>query len=884
MTNRITRALLRACLLLAATSVGLAAAESSGSLEVGLVDLHREASGADVASDVPVVARRYAPSRQVDVLHVQIDVTPDFDKRTIAARTTLRFAPVGTSLAQLRLDAVDLAVSEVTATVPIRGNQVTNEAIVVTFASPVPAGQEAIVTVTYTAEPRRGLYFRTPDMGYPANEAHLFSQGEPIEARHWFPGFDEPNEKFTSEVIVHVPAGMVALSNGHLVSRQAQPGTKRVTFRWLQDQPHVNYLVSLVVGPFESLRDDSGRVPLAMHFLPSQARYAAASFERTRDMMDFLERETGTPYPWVKYDQVFVADFIALGMENTSLSTLSDRLLFAPESEKLRSNDWVLAHELAHQWFGDLVTTKDWSHAWLNEGFATYFHHRYAGHREGADVFRYGLYRDLRRILEQGDATPLVKRDFNEPIDQFRYWRAYSKGAWTVHMLRSQLGDELFAKVLRTYLERHGFSNAVTEDLNRVLEEVSGRSFDRFFDQWVYHGGLPELQVQYAWDEHARLATLSLTQTQQLGPQVLTFAIPLRLRFVLADGQRIDRDVVLDSRTQDFAFSLPQAPRIVRVDPDFTVLAKVAFKAPPAMLAAQLDDARDMIGRLQAIEQLAQRQDRASIELLAKALRGDAFYGVRIAAAEGLRKIHTREALMALVESARQPDARVRSALVEALSGFYREEAFAALRELLSRERNPHIVADALEAIGAYSKQTVPDLLLSSLQARSFRNEVGQGAIAGMRAQDDPRYVGEIRRAVETHGERFTRSGLGQALDALAFLGRHQGDKKALRSFIAGFTRSSNVTVQRAALAALGTLEDPGALPILKPFADGPVDSPARSAAERALAALQNAREPSDELKDLREEVLDLHKQNDALRKDVEGLQRREEAMRKPTD
>jgi aminopeptidase N len=184
--------------------------------------------------------RKYAPDRTVDILHLSLDVTPDFKLRTITGKATLRFKPIAKALEEIRLDAVDLMVESVTSTERILGHQIAREQIVVTFAEPVPADKEATVTVTYRCEPKQGVYFRTPEMGYPAADTHLWTQGEPSEAKHWFPSYDFPNEKFTSEMICRVPEGMTVLSNGRKISEEKDPATGLVTFRWLQDKPHVN--------------------------------------------------------------------------------------------------------------------------------------------------------------------------------------------------------------------------------------------------------------------------------------------------------------------------------------------------------------------------------------------------------------------------------------------------------------------------------------------------------------------------------------------------------------------------------------------------------------------------------------------------------------------
>src|SRR2546425_14442 len=277
--------------------------------------------------------RKYAPDREIDIRHLALDVTPNFKQRTIAGKATLKFKPIAKPFQELKLDAVDLDVESLTATEKILGYQVTDKQIIVTFEQPIPPDKEASVTITYRAEPASGLYFRTPEMGYQEGDTHLFSQGEEIEARHWYPCFDSPNEKFTSEITCRVPEGMTVISNGRLLAEEKDAATGLKAVHWSQEKPHANYLITLVAGFFKKLEDQHNNLPLAFYTPPSEIKEAANSFRDTKDMMIFFEEEIGVPYPWPKYDQVCVNDFVAGGMENTSATTLTDGTLFTEASE-----------------------------------------------------------------------------------------------------------------------------------------------------------------------------------------------------------------------------------------------------------------------------------------------------------------------------------------------------------------------------------------------------------------------------------------------------------------------------------------------------------------------------------------------------------------------
>lgn len=820
--------------------------------------------------------RQYAPDRNAGFLHMGLDITPDFKQRTIAGTVAYAFKPIAQPLAELRLDAEDMTITAVECSEAVQAWQVTTDKLIVTFASSIPADKEARVTIHYTAQPEKGLYFRTPEQGFKAGDTQLFTQGEAIDTRYWYPSPDSPNEKFTTEITCHVPEGMTVLSNGRLVSQEKVPNGL-TAFHWSQEKPHANYLVSLVAGYFKSVEDKCRDIPLALYVPPSDIGEAENSFRDTRDIMDFFEHEIGVDYPWPKYYQVMVQDFMEGGMENTSVTTLTERTLFTSATENIRSSDGLISHEMAHQWFGDLVTCKDWSDIWLNEGFATYYALLYDGHKNGPDSMLYGAYKTARSILAvTNDHLPIVRRQYDDPNETFGYL-AYEKGSYVLRMLRAQLGDELYRRCIKTYLQRHQYGNVVTEDLAAVVEELSGRSYDQFFDQWVYHAHYPELSAAYSWDEKTRLAKISIQQKQEVNDNVLLFDFPLVVAFRGKSGL-LEKTVTVRRQTEDFYFSLPEAPKVVRLDPRLEVLAKIDFDVPAPMLEAQLRDKDDLAGRLLAVATLKNKSDRASIGQLKKVLSEDPFYGVRVEAAAALAAIHSDESLEALLASGSQSDARARHAVASALAAFYHPLALEAEIKALAVEKNPDIEAQDVRGLANYDNPEARALLLTTLDSHSYRNSLADAAIAAMRAQDDISFLAPIRRVLEQRRDDFTTRGIVNALDAIAFLDRHAEKRDEVRQFLVSYVNSNNRMIQSGAIKALGTLEDPRAISLLETFANAGKNSPNQAAAAAALQTIHAARQPSDNLKELRDAVLDLQKENRQLRKDLDSLQKKVEA------
>jgi len=822
-----------------------------------------------------IPGRKYARDRRADILHVKLDVTPDFAKRTVSGTATLRFKPIALPLEKLELDAVDLKITSITAAgAQVAEHQVTEDKLIITFTQAIAPDAEATVAVTYSAvQPDHGLYFRTPEMGYKAGDTQVWSQGEAEEHRFWFPSYDYPNERFTSEVICHVPKGMQVISNGTLQSEK--PGDNGlVTFHWLQDKPHVNYLIAMAAGYFHKLEDKAGNLPLAMLVPPSHTAQAANAFADTRKIIEFYQKEIGVPFAWDKYYQVYCLDFIAGGMENTSCTFEAADMLFNSDTEQLRSLHELDAHETAHQWFGDLVTCRDWSHLWLNEGFASYYTLLYEEQKLGADAMKYALWKEAQQVFQANDTRPIVWRDYGDPMQQFDT-RVYPKGAWVLHMLRSQLGPDLYRKCIRTYLERHSSSIVRTEDLQDVIEEVSGLSFDQFFDQWLFHGGVPELKIDYAWDAASKQARITVRQTQKLSEQVRLFRVPLPIGFAIP-GQKELLHVKADvsKEVEDFYFHLPAQPELVRIDPDYTVLAKVAFTPPGPMLDKQLQG--DIIGRLLAISMLGDKH----IDKLGKALREDASYAVRAEAAKTLAKISEPEARAALISgSSNQPDARARRAIVQSLAALTTAESQETLWKMAQSEKNPDILASIIETWGARpGDAAVAAAIRTHLNGTSYNNSLQLAAIKALRAQDDESAVPAMLARLKSLNDLRGRDA-GIAFDAVAFLARRPTNtqRDAVREFLSSKLTDPRHAWRLASTRALGTLRDPKALAVLEPLLASGNDriDPVREAAAKSVQDIRAGLESPADLKKLWDRVQQLQKQAEDQQKELETLKKK---------
>ncbi|MES2707107.1 MAG: M1 family aminopeptidase [Verrucomicrobiota bacterium] len=820
--------------------------------------------------------RKYARDRLADIEHVALDVTPDFKNRTVSGTVAISFSPIGLPLSTLALDSVDLSIDKVSVTgAVLADHQVTAEQLLIQFAKPIEPGAKAVATITWHAEPKKGLHFRTPELGYPAGDTQVWTQGEAEEHRFWFPCYDYPNERFTSEITCHVPAGMEVVSNGVLAEKI--PGAAGLTaWHWRQNQPHVNYLMALAAGNFHKLENTVGKLPIALLVPPSEKDQAAGAFRDTKAIMEFLQEEIGVPFPWDKYYQVYCHDFLAGGMENTSCSFMAAGLLFPKETGELDTLHRLDAHEMAHQWFGDLMTCRDWSHLWLNEGFASYYTVLYEERKNGRDGMFVSLSREADRVIKSKDRRPIVWRDYGDPMQQFDS-RAYPKGAWVLHMLRSQLGKALYQKAIRVYIERHRNGIVTTDDLQEILEEVSGKSLDQFFDQWVHHGGVPELKADYSWDADRKQARVTIRQAQKVDAEVLLFRLPLPVRFTFQeDGKTVTRDVTVtvSKAEETFYFPLPAQPDLVRLDPDLTILADWEFTPPPDMLKRQLD--ADFGSRYLALGILAERKDAATVAQLTTVIAAkDQHHALRTEAVRALGKIGTPAARTALIPILAESDERVRQAAVSALAAIYHPEPHEALVKLAATEKNPDILASLVRSFAAWPEQD----LLKWLDVPSYHQQVAAAALDALGDQNKTAAAPVIRDWLKAKGGTLTQRDLASALGTLGALSRNTADP-TIQPFLATYLTDYRESVRTGAARALGELRDVRSLPMLAGLSLRKTDA-ASSAATAAITAINASRTSTDQTQEAWKKVEDLVRKTEEMEKKLEKLENRDKA--KPT-
>jgi aminopeptidase N len=703
-----------------------------------------------------------APDRPVDVNHLRLDLKIDLAGKAVDSRATLQVTVLRDSPV-IALDAVNFQVTGCqwlaegamqAVQVPFRHEK---GRLTLTPPGGFKGGSKAALTVAYLVKnPKDGLFFFGPGPGDAETPLMVWSQGESNGNRHWIPCLDHPVERQTTELVATVEKGNEVLSNGRLLSRRDN-ADNTTTFHWRQENPHPSYLVTLVAGKFDVTEEKAGDIPL-LYYVPKGTRGdVAKTFGRTREMMEFFQRRFGTRYPWEKYAQVVVEQFTSGGMENTSATTLNDRVMVDDRALLDYDPDGLIAHELAHQWWGDLVTCRDWAHLWLNEGFASFSEVIWAEHHQGLEKARYDLLRKMRSALE-GDSRPIVDRRYGDPRDMFDN-RVYPKGAWMLQMLRSRLGEEVFWQGVRSWAERYRFKSAETADFRRVLEETSGLDLERFFTEFLEKGGHPELKAEVTYNAGTRMLEVKLEQTQKNEP----YDLKIPLEIILENGQRVVEVLPLAERKATTRIKLDQPPATWEFDPHFTVLAAWTEKREAAQWVA-LANKGGVHGRSRAIDALGAMNDQS--EALATLVAREKVPGLAAEAAAALGRQKDPQSLKRLVQAVALPEAKVRRAAVEALGRKKAdEEAKAALRKILDNG-DPSAAVEA-SALLAYAR-------------------VGGAPAQALAAK----YL--VR---ESHGEVLRTA----ALDALAETGGNDAVDTLLAWTAQGKPRAARLSAMRAA-------------------------------------------------------------------------------------
>jgi aminopeptidase N len=825
----------------------------------------------------PGSTAHYGPDRPVRVRHIALDVRPDLAKKRIDAIATLTVEAIVDGVASIELDAVDLDVLVVHANHTPLAFTSRARTLDVAFAEPLRAGETTTFSIAYAViSPRRGVYFPEPDAGTPEKPRQLWTQCQASDARYWVPCQDEPDVKQSTRTTIVVPKPLFALGNGALLERRDDGET--TTFVYEQTIPHSAYLLTLVVGEFDEVEQSGADVPVAYYVAKGRIEEGARSFGDTPEMVRVLADFTGTPYPFARYGQIAVADFMVGGMENTTATTQTDLTLHDARAALDYRSDGLVSHELAHQWFGDLLTTRDWSHAWLNEGFATYCECVWWEAKFGWDEYvNYVAEAVAAYLAEESDKyrRAIVENVYRDPSELFDR-HLYKKGGAVLHMVRGTLGHEPFRASIARYVRDNAGRSVETIDLVRAIEAATGRNLRELFDRYVLAPGHPTIAYAYRYDtrEKAAIVTISQTQTIDDANPAFTFDVVIGVVADLPDTIATDAGdgpipgeqrvrVHVDRAETTVTIPLDVEPALVRVDPGAYVLGDVSFALGTDMHVAILRAEPDVVARSRAARALGKDASRRAFDALETALRDDPFWGVGVQVAKALASTHAPRARDILIAARTHAHPKMRRAIASALGTFASTDATLAALTQLSSDESYFVIAEALASIGRSRAPGAFELLRAQLETPSWQDTIAGGALRGLAELGDERAVSLVVACAANDRPAWLREAALAVIPRLyATLDRQPS---VLVDTIVRALDDPLHDIRRIAMTAAGRMGDPAARPLLARVADDRSEGFLQRIAADAVADIDRAQRTPAELDRLQRDI-------DELRSEVAHL------------
>jgi aminopeptidase N len=813
-------------------------------------------------------------TREVDQQHIRLDLSFDLDKQKFTGRATHRIAAFR-PLTKLTLDAGEMRVTKVAllgadaASTPLELKyELAANSLKIELDREYPANAELRLAIDYEVEqPRKGAHFVVPDTEEPTQPRMVWTQSEPEYARFWFPCLDAPGDRITSETYVTAAANYFVLSNGKL-QQKSENADGTVTWHWAQEQSHAPYLMSVVVGDFEAYEQQWDGIPITSYVPRGRLADAPRSFEKTPAMMRFFSEKIGFRYPWPKYAQICVDEYEWGGMEHTSATTLNLDTLHDERAHLDGDSDGLVAHELAHQWWGDLVTCKDWAELWLNESFATYFDSLWTEHDEGGDEATWqrrgeaNAYLDEDRLVRRS----IVNYRYSTPENMFDR-HSYPKGSRVLHALRFELGDELFWRALHRYVTVNQHRAVETADLRTAIEEATGVGMTWFFDQWLYHGGHPEFHVTWDWDQATKVATVQVKQTQKVDELTPIFRSSIEIELA-GPTFNLLRRVQVSKSEETFHFPLEARPDRVCFDPRDWVLKTLRFDKSKEECLNQLAHDAHLICRAQAVQGLSNwAQDDDVVAALIRAAKSDVFWGVRQEAVQLLGKKSSDVVRTALLEiAARDAKSHVRREAIAALGNFAHDEVRSFLRTAIKQDRSYQAVAEALRALRRVDGEKCEPDLLEALTVPSQRDVIAKAAVDGLverRSTQGADRIAELLRQPQVPERRMTY---------IAALARLKPDDASYLDLLRGQLNNERRNVRRAAVDALVELGNPSALEWLQERRAKEITPAAIQAIDLSIDRL---RAKQQDAASLRKELEDLRRQNKSLEERLRKLEQK---------
>lgn len=770
----------------------------------------------------PDATNQYPPSLELEPVHLALDLTVDVDAQTAAGSVTHTIVAHRDGAALIELDGIDLmeiAVRDPSGKATAHGYD--GAKLWVRWEQAFKLEEKRQLEIRYRVErPASGLFFMKPTAEEPTKSLYAATDHETELARHWLPTVDLPSVRTTLDIKLTAKDSLTILANGYLVGETKNAGGTK-TAHWKLDQRCPSYLLCFAIGDFVRLDDGDFEGRPLVYFASKDFRPddLKRSFGRTKEMLGWMSTKLGVAFPFPKYYQ-FALPAFGGAMENISLVSWSDTYVLderiAPERTWV--TDQVNVHEMAHSYFGDLVTCRDFSHAWLKESWATYMETCWLEDKRGEDEQRYDLYRNSQAYFEEADgsyARPLVTRKFASSWQMYDR-HLYPGGACRLHTIRKDLGDGIFWAAVTDYLTTYGQKVVETDDFRRMLEKHSGRSLQRLFDQWVFSPAYPDLKVAFSYDKERRQGTFEVVQKQKSEP----FELKTDVSWTIA-GKTVSAPVVVNKDRQTFSFPMSDDPEMVRFDPFWKALHKLELNPGDEKLRKQLTQAPDAVGRILAGTVLAESGKRSNVRAILDAYKKEAFWGVRCEFLRALEKAASEDALVGIVDIiATENDPLVQAQVFYAAKAFRDARILNAVKARIAKgDLPPLATAAAFTALGAQREHAPLDLLKKAGDQENRRHgyeaAAALHALGSSRQADMAPYLLEKAKLGKVHFR--ARRGVVSGVASLApFV-----EKKwqvAIEERLVDLLRDPDRVIAQAAARALRQANMRGALPAIEAY------------------------------------------------------------------
>ncbi|MBN1328933.1 MAG: HEAT repeat domain-containing protein [Candidatus Heimdallarchaeota archaeon] len=828
----------------------------------------------------PESIEQWQPTRPYFINHLKMIWKVNLEQATIIAVNEMTITSKVANLTSINLHAVNIGIVKISDQI---GNNLSfnsnndEHSLIIKLKDGLNEGEKVVFTISYEVhQPCTGGFFEKPNANFPDNGYQFWTQFQDNYSRFLIPIYDHPSHKFPVEMIVTVPNGYYAISNGVLKERK-QNKDKTETFHWFQEKPIPAYLITLAIGDFNVYVEKLGELDVIYYAEKKWDKETVyRSLGKTPKMIDFFNKKFGVKYPWDKYGQVVVSNFVMGGMENVSVTTLTDNMFHDEKTHKDYTSDGLVAHELVHQWIGDLITCKSWSHGWINEGGATQLQNEWKKHDLGLDEY---LYEQLGKQESYFDEDknkyrrPLVQRKWEWGFDVFDA-HLYPGAAWRYYMLKHLVGEEVWWKVLGHILTKHAYTNVETIDYQRAFEDITGNDYDWFFDQWLIKAGYPEVTIKVNYDAEIKKVMVKIEQTQNHADTPKEFRFPFVVKVTNNDGSQNRFEETVTQRIHTFYFSVNDSPKMIEIDPDYTVLMDASIEKPIEMWIHQLTNGANIISRIKAARALGKKATQMAVKSLNDALTSESFWGVKVEIAKVLGKLKTELALEGLLSAVNLKDSRARSAVATALGNFYQnEKAHKALVSMLSDKDSYFVISQAATSIGKVKLEEALDVLMKNIPSKdtSYLSIITRGFVNGLSALEKLEVLEKILPYTEVGVSDFIRR---EAITALGKLGKKfKKEHPEIKEYLVKTLLNDNSKrVQYSALAAIKGFGDASLIGTIQQFENMTCLTHYKRAAKVAIRSLSKEKDDGD-LKTLQKTVEEIQKDNQELKDRIARLE-----------